>query len=367
MRVHPDALLVVHAALDIDRSRAAAAWTAWRDAGGSVDAAPDELVRCLPLVHHNLPAGAIGSEDAGRLAGISRRAWYRHQLRLRAVAPALKELHDRGARVMALKGAAIAARLPHGAALRPMLDIDVLAQPADLNEARSVLAEHGFKGEHPVGPHPIQHAEEYEHPSGAFVDLHWRPMHMPGPHESLWTEATLGKLQGAPILLPRCEDIVLHACVHGMALRLRHVQWIADVVQILRHAGNRFDWDALVGNAYQQRVIAPVADALGVVAAFGVEVPPEIARNVVRSRASRYDRGLYRTLSTLPPGRGVWLAYEWEMYRRSMRLANRRPTPRGFAHALAEISRVRGPRALPAHFARRVVEDSRRRLRARSR
>ena len=358
--MRPDARLLLHAALD-PAPAALAAWQAWQAGGGTLAGTDRETFTLLPLVHRNLPRGAISEEDAGRLAGTLRRTWFLHQLQGRAVAPVLRGLGERGIEAMAIKGAAVAARLPHGGALRPMFDTDLLVRSEDVAAAQAVLHEHGFAGAAPERGRSLLHAAQYQTADGRLLDLHWRPLHFAGDDHRLWAGAVAGALHGAPVRLPAIEDVVLHACVHGRGLQAARLQWAADVVLTLRHAGGAFDWDRLLREAGARRLGAVVRPALELIAEeFGDLVPPDVTSRARGLASTPYDRALQRLVVAERPALPVRYAYLWETYRRHARLHGRRPDPAGFADAVAVLLEVPGARALPRHYARRALELGRR-------
>jgi hypothetical protein len=93
----------------------------------------------LPPVYARLTAGGVEDDLLPRLRGAYRSAWYRNQLRLDRLRPALEALAENGVEAIAPGGLAVAARYYPELALRPVPLIELAVQPEDGPATREIL------------------------------------------------------------------------------------------------------------------------------------------------------------------------------------------------------------------------------------
>ena len=131
----PDQVLLLRAALE-QGDEALAAWRAWRQIVefDRIDSGSQKL---LPLVYANLSAMGVKDSIPGRLKGHYRLAWYKNQMLFRQVAAVLLAFEEAGLEALVLKGVALALQYYQDAGQRPMLDFDILVQPAQARRAAS--------------------------------------------------------------------------------------------------------------------------------------------------------------------------------------------------------------------------------------
>lgn len=352
--------LVLRAAL-ADGEVAARSWREWA-ATHSIDDAPPEIVRLLPLVSRNLPPGAATPAEEARLAGIFRQSWYRNQTRVRGLTPALAELADAHIPTMLLKGGAILATVPGAAGLRPMHDIDLLVGPEHVGAAADILQRHGFSGwVPPQSAWVLRHAAELSSETAA-VDLHWQPMAHVIDAAPLWADARRATLQGVDVIVPSTVDLMLIACVHGMGPLPTPLQWFTDLSLLLGSAPD-FDWQRLLDRAREWSCVPQVRSALTTFAAepsLTHLVPAGVVERLATLPASRRDRFVHHAVTgwrTEVLARRLWY---WSLYRSWAKSSGERPTLGRFVDLTVDLTGRGNRKDLAAYFLwrrRRVMRE----------
>lgn len=132
--------------------------------------------------------------------------------------PLVAALGRAGVRAAPIKGVAYAKYLYVTPAERPMADVDLLVPPAQREDARAVLTEHGFR---PAPAAALHHAEAWVR-EGVAVDLHWNII-APGrgriDFDAVWSRTEPGWPDGARRL--EAVDALLFHLVHLARNRLR--------------------------------------------------------------------------------------------------------------------------------------------------
>ncbi len=187
----------------------------------------------------------------------------------------------RGIRPIALKGAHLAAHVYPEPALRPMNDIDLLFEPAQLAQAEQMLSEIGYGGKHKSaesGAGVTKHTSTFKREGAADNTpnpyLSAKNDRMIEPHSSIeesWyglkVNITPGIRERAEIaqfgdhtcrVLSR-EDLLLHVCVHFCFHLIEGAPSLVQFTDIMRvsHAGN-IDWQTFTQRAIDRRA-APYA------------------------------------------------------------------------------------------------------------
>jgi hypothetical protein len=169
-----------------------------------------------------------------------------------------------GVPTIVLKGAALAELVYGNIALRPMVDLDVLVQPRDLDLAERVLRELGYvpyDGGEPAewyrGHH--HHLAPYRSPDGSsYVEVHRHifPSEVGGqlPVEDLWQRARPAALGPVPALVLAPTDLLLHLCVSLSAVEhfVGGLRTLCDIAAAIRRYEIELDWPCLLesGRSY---------------------------------------------------------------------------------------------------------------------
>ncbi len=178
------------------------------------------------------------------------RLWHRRVAA--ALDAALRALAERSVRVVVLKGVLLGERLYPAAHLRHTLDVDLMVAPADLETARSALAEIGYRSADadPCSGTAFHHHIELRSASGPVLDLHYRASYgvsVALPAGELVARANPRRTAGgaaAWVLQP--EDELLYLAVHAARHRLERLGSLYDLKLLLDREAD-LDW-ALVGD-----------------------------------------------------------------------------------------------------------------------
>ena len=252
--------------------------------------------------------------DLPRLKGIHRQTWSRNQMLLNRTAPALGSLAEAGIPTMVLKGGALGLRYYDDLGLRPMADLDVLVPFDRAVDATGVLMDLGYQTGPLTRAHQLDHhGRSAAQPAGGQIDLHWQvnmALGRPGPPEGwsddFWEAAVDLDVAGQPTRMLCAADLLLHVCVHGAGwssgARLR---WVADAATMVDRAGSTLDWDRLVHQAVDRRVVLTIRETLRYLAdTFEVAVPHDVLGRLEVAPTSRRDELVHRLLTRPRPTPG---------------------------------------------------------------
>jgi hypothetical protein len=297
----------------LDDPRAAAAWARIRP-DLDLDAVDWDQHQLLPLVARGLRRSGVQDPDLPRLKGIHRLTWSRNQLLLNRTAPAIGALERAGIPTLVLKGAALALHDYDDLGLRPMADVDLLVPYGQVPDAIGVLDAMGYQGQRVTVAHQRDHhGRPSEEPGGGRIDLHWQlntALGRPGPPQrwcdEFWAASVELEVAGQATRRLDPADQLLHVCVHGAGwdsgARLR---WVADATTIVARAGPRLDWDRLVDQAVDRRVVLALRETLGYVAeTFEVAVPDGVLRRLASVPTTRRDALVHHLLTRRRPQPG---------------------------------------------------------------
>jgi hypothetical protein len=197
-----------------------------------------------------------------------------------------------------LKGIALVYTHYEKAALRPMVDIDLLLQPHDLPAAEAMLAEDGYTCITNINHDtPFEVEIALQNPAGQLVELHsalFMAPHNLSPEGTAWFFENRNPLpQAAPnawVLNPTA--LILHLCAH---MWLHHnggdlLNWY-DVYLVLQKDAARIDWDDLLARAVEFDLLLPLQRSLPELAAdWGAPVPPAVIERLKGLQPSRRER-----------------------------------------------------------------------------
>ena len=200
-------------------------------------------------------------------------------------------------------------------AIRSFADLDILVRPANLEEARAVLLDGGFRPSFPTTP--ARRAlllrrgshESFERDDGTYVELHWRIAGAISDfgldYDRLWSR--LGVLSLGGIQIPALEpvDLLLVLCIHGAKHSWERLGWLCDVAELVRRTPN-MDWAAVISEA--ERLKAGRIVGLGLLLAhelLDAPLSPHVAARVRSDRALAPLAGDVRDWLFQPPRAGA--------------------------------------------------------------
>jgi hypothetical protein len=216
------------------------------------------LHEVLPLVTVTLRRLAAQAPIPESWLAQAQRRYYATMMRNTALADELLRVlaafRQAGIAAMPVKGLVLAEIVYGSLALRPLGDLDVLVQPADLPRARATLAELGFAQANEPGYenayHPYHDPPYYRSAASGSIclELHWG---LWASHffqleiDALWQRAVPAQLHGSAVSILSPEDTLLHLAIHRSrsALRLR---FVCDVAELLRRHSATLDWEYLL-------------------------------------------------------------------------------------------------------------------------
>lgn len=232
-----------------------------------------------------------------------RKAFYSSELRSdrawEQMAPLLAAFRERGIGLIALKGAALAARYYRSPGLRPFGDIDLLVQPERRDEAAALLRGLGYANFESQDERTLEWSRGYHYhwsfmpERGFFAELHWRLMPPEAgvslDYEGLWKRSqTFNSPAGSVGVLSPEDDLIylsLHIAKHKMAIPLRN---LVDIAALLRRSSD-LDWEAIARRAEPWGAASSVAATLGTVAHLGLVELPAKAHDYVCAAGPRMD------------------------------------------------------------------------------
>jgi hypothetical protein len=227
----------------------------------------------------------------------------------------LQGLAQAGCPVLLLKGAALAEAVYGHAALRPMVDLDLLVAAPRIGLAEDVLAQLGYTALIP-DPWPgfsqryrnsMAYGRESGYPLPWMVGLHWHlydvPYYQRIPIEEWFTRGEAARVAGVEALLPSPEDHLIYLCGH---LALHHqydpaLMRYYDMAAVLHSAGERLDWDTVLQRAGDWRLVIAVQRTLTrLEELWPGTVPGEAGRAIRRLQPTRAERAVHHWVAERP-------------------------------------------------------------------
>lgn len=332
-----------------------------RELTNDLDRTDDATFRLLPMVYRNLKDGGVDDAELLRLKGIYRQSWYRNRLSVNAGMQAIRTLREVGVEPIALKGLGMIASAYPEAALRPMLDVDLLVAPAQFHAAASALLKSGWAPSRgSTGDFfrraKVFHAMPLVGPDKVEIDLH-RAILEEGIHSGVDTLARSRVVQamiGSETLTTLSpEDHLIHVCVHGSRWDwVPVVRWIGDVAFILR-SSPEVDWGYITEQSRSRRVSLAVGAALELASSYIPEIPKDVAPTLLGFHHGPLEAIDFRAQNS--PDTALFMASR--ALTRYARMASRR----GVARQLSDLPtyfewiwELDSPSQVPVEGARRV-------------
>lgn len=210
-----------------------------------------------------LPAASIPEQARRDLQDRYAIQSLRNRLLYQELGTVLSEFQRAGVRPLVLKGAHLAACVYPDAALRSMSDIDLLVHERDLSKARERLEHLGYSGGKDWKLD--YHLPGFRKTNATTIEVHWNIERSSARFDididGLWERAVPIEIGDMSAWALSSEDLLIHLCLHtayhhkfGLhtpeGLSIKHLY---DVVAVLQHAGNEFDWHQLARRANEWR------------------------------------------------------------------------------------------------------------------
>lgn len=237
-------------------------------------------------------------QDYGAVAISTRRL----EITFASLLPRLQEV---GARVIVVKGLALARRLYGDIALRPISDIDLIAHLEEAPKWTAALRAAGFTPvsgkSQPLSKHVLRFREmQFSNTRGQTIEIHVNICRYPAyqgafPMRDVWARARpLDSLGGYALGLAPADEVAFLCMHYAVQHQIGRLIWLTDVAEIARRIPDNPAWDALVEDAITRGVAAPVAVTLARAQAL-LDAPIPIAA---------LER--LRVAALLPPERQAW-------------------------------------------------------------
>lgn len=292
----------------LDGDRARSAWHRWEHA--DIDNLDQGSFRLLPLLSRNLEKLGIDAPCLPKLRGVRRHFWVRNQVLFHHMGLLLKKFEAAGIRTLVLKGTPLSLLYYLNPGLRPMSDFDILIQPADRDSALALLAREQWKPIYfpefaDLSPSYLSFATShgFRDNEQRELDLHWYLFPNSADQECdryLWERAEPFALGDMSALTLAPTDHLLHICTHGAAWNeIPPIRWVADAVTVLRRAGDRVDWEALVEESERHRCGLLLHETLSYLKTrYAVSIPDQALEQLRNTSDNRHQQFLLRAQST---------------------------------------------------------------------
>ena len=212
--------------------------------------------------------------------------------------------------VIVLKGQALLEVAYGNAALRPMVDVDILVHQADVPAALRALQLLDYR---PIGRELAPHtalAFENELLLGKagriewLVELHWHLLNSTFyqqrlPESVMWDSKQPIAVNGRSCFVLGPEMHLLHLSSH---LMLHHegegLLWWADIAEFLRRTGPAIDWDRVLLWATTYELLLPLKMVLSkMVDEWGVPLPADVTAALAAATPSETEQVVFRQLT----------------------------------------------------------------------
>jgi len=260
----------------------------------------------VPLLDHLLRGQDIVPAEVERFFRSARtRLVWRDTFLGHELAAVVVQMEAAGIEVMLLKGAALANTVYGDAALRPMIDLDLLVRERDVPDALQVL---GSLGHRPIAP-TVYRSEVIFRKRGRTtipVELHWHLFVLPYYQHTLrmdwfWQTALPVTIGSASAWMLGPEAQLLFLCGH---MRLHHADmiepsliWLHDVAEVISLYRDQIDWDELLARAQMYDLVLPTQQVLMQVARDWLSPIPVAVLD--RLHALRPSRGEERVFAQI--------------------------------------------------------------------
>jgi len=169
----------------------------------------------------------------------------------------LGALESEGIPIIVLKGAALAELIYQNIALRPMVDVDLLAKSEDMRRIDKVLLQLGYKSHSVYSNHPLQWGRHTPYTNKVInVEVHPELDDFP-PNLSPWINLSPEKIASNDAFILGPEHFLLHLCLHldtHFAKGEAQLIWWCDIIEILEHYREKVNWDYVIRTAKEHQI-----------------------------------------------------------------------------------------------------------------
>lgn len=265
-----------------------------------------------PLLYASLRGrGILPPSVEGDLASAYFHTAARNTLMLRQLEELLIRLDAAHVPAIALKGAALVESVYGNAAVRPMVDLDLLVKEQDVPAALACMRDAGFSALHPRG-YKAEIIHQNPAPGSPPVELHWNLFVPPYfsyalPMAWFWETAIPVETDtGQSIMVLGPEAQLLHLCGH---LYVHHwapgdsprLLWLHDVAELIV-ASPQLDWGRVIEVARQGGLVTSLKTVTQrLVQAWHLDLPGNIAAQLESLEPGDIELRLIASLAQAPP------------------------------------------------------------------
>jgi hypothetical protein len=220
------------------------------------------------------------------------------------LAKLLKRLNDEEIPVIVLKGAALAELVYENIAIRPMLDIDLIAKSNDIKRINQIFLELNWENQEYLSQSGF-HEEFSKHASytngKVLIEIHPRIHEL--PKLDPWLDAVSAKICSNDTFILGKEDFLLHICLHledhyrtGLEVNLI---WYIDIVKFLEHYQEDINWDYFIEKTKELNVEEIIHGILHEINQnLGGTIPDHILNQFGASQSNLSIENVFSPLST---------------------------------------------------------------------
>lgn len=257
--------------------------------------------RVLPLAVGNLESMGMKDPVLSRFKGLRRKTWYKNQLLFHSLKRVLASFREEGIQAMLLKGTALNFLYYKDFSLRPQNDVDILIPPESVSTAFRILTASGWKIDGTLRKGirrenlNVHNACHFGNGMAAWIDLHWHAVRecvYPGADRDYWKYAHPLKIDGEEAYVMSPEDLIYCSCIHAVThsagwSTLSSVNWVADVMFILKRSDGEIDFQRMVEHAQNHNMVLPLRRGMRYLRqTFKVLLPDEFMRRLEEAPVS---------------------------------------------------------------------------------
>jgi len=174
----------------------------------------------------------------------------------------LGKLRCAGIPVIVLKGAHLGEIIYRNAALRPMIDVDLLIRESDITRAEVILSELGYstQGDYKRDRKDRFHLVYHSSQNTVLIELHWHLIRPGSPLkidiEGLWRRARREVIVNVEVSVLSIEDLLLYQCYHTSKhlFCLYGLRSLYDISIILDHYGSQIQWETVIHRSREWKI-----------------------------------------------------------------------------------------------------------------
>lgn len=243
--------------------------------------------RIGPLLYEAVRGRSVVPVDLEREWQVAQRITAaRNTLLLAELERAIAHLAAADIAAIPLKGAALIETLYGNAALRPMLDLDVLVHQEQAQRATELLAQLGYVAA-VVEPHKgalLDYENEVmlikTNGPQFLLEMHWSLIDSPYYQRQLdmrwfWETTRPAQVGHTAAVVLSDDAMLLHLCAHcALHHSAQGLLWLHDIAALVRATGKQMDWNSILQRARAFGLVLSLNAVLSIVAEHWRTPPP---------------------------------------------------------------------------------------------